>query len=100
MPNPPKKVIDTRSGRVFPALNQCYLVLLREGELEEMRRAGKLKDNPEEDTFGYYRMRRFYPGRFVQEDDTLRWPRSRHLRHKTYQMDLTEAPPTPSEKPA
>jgi len=64
MPNPPKKVIDTRSGRVFPALNQCYLVLLREGELEEMRRAGKLKDNPEEDTFGYYRMRRFYPGRF------------------------------------
>ena len=56
MPNPPKKVIDTRSGRVFPALNQCYLALLREGELEEMRRSGKLKDNPEEDTFGYYRM--------------------------------------------
>jgi len=65
-----------------------------------MRRAGKLKDNPEEDTFSYYRMRRFYPSRFVQEDDTLRWPRSRYLRHKTYQMDLTEAPPTPSEKPA
>jgi len=58
MSNPPKKVIDTRSGRVFPALNQCYLFLLREGELEEMRRAGKLKDNPEEDTFGYYRMRK------------------------------------------
>ena len=53
MSNPPKKVIDTRSGRVFPALNQCYLALLREGELEEMRGAGKLKDNPEEDTFGY-----------------------------------------------
>ena len=24
-------------------------------------------------------------------------PTSRHLRHKTYQVDLTEAPPTPSE---
>ena len=41
-----------------------------------MRRAGKLKDNPEEDKFGYYSMRKFYPGRFVQEDDTLRWPRT------------------------
>jgi len=76
MPNPPKKVIDTHSGRIFPALNQCYLALLREGKLEEMRRAGKLKDNPEEDKFGYYSMRKFYSGRFVQEDDTLRWPRT------------------------
>ena len=75
MPNPPKEVIDTRSGRIFPALNQCYLTLLREGELEEMRRAGKLKDTPEEDSFGYYRMRRFYPGRFVQQDDTS-WARA------------------------
>lgn len=71
MSNSPKKVIDTDSGRVFPALNRCYRTLLREGELEEMRIAGKLKDNPEKDIFGYYRMREFYPGRFVQEDDTL-----------------------------
>ena len=72
MPNPPKKVKDTWTCRIFPALNQCYLTLLREGQLEEMRRAGKLASNPEEDNFGYYKMRRFYPGRFVQEDD-LSW---------------------------
>lgn len=72
MPFPPKKVIDTRSGRIFPSLNKCYLTLLRDGELEAMRRAGKLALNSEEDNFGYYKMRRFYPGRFVQEDD-LRW---------------------------
>lgn len=72
MPNPPKKVKDTRSCRIFPSLNKCYLTLLREGELEEMRRVGKLAPNPEEDNFGYYKMRRFYTGRFVQEDDS-RW---------------------------
>lgn len=72
MPNPPKKVKNTYTGRIFPSLNQCYLALLREGRLEEMRIAGKLAHTPEEDNFGYYKMRRFYPGRFVQEDD-LRW---------------------------
>jgi len=69
MPNPPKRVIDTRLRRTFPSLNQCYLTLLREGHLEEMRAAGRLAPIPEEDNFGYYKMRRFYPGRFVQEDD-------------------------------
>ena len=73
MPNPPKKVKDTWSCRIFPALNQCYLQLLREGQLEEMRAAGKLGPFPEEDNFGYYKMRGFYPGRFIQEDDP-RWP--------------------------
>jgi len=73
MPIPAKRVIDTKTGREFMALNQCYLTLLREGELEEMLRAGKLADNPEEDRFGWFKMRRFYPGRFVQEDDTA-WP--------------------------
>lgn len=72
MPNPPKKVKDTWSCRTFPALNQCYLALLREGQLEEMRAASRLTPNPEEDNFGYFKIRRFYPGRFVQEDD-LRW---------------------------
>jgi hypothetical protein len=72
MPNPPKRVKDTRSCRIFPSLNQCYLTLLREGQLEEMRTAGRLAPNPEEDNFGYYKIRWFYPGRFVQEDD-LAW---------------------------
>lgn len=71
-PTPRKGVFDTATGRIFLGLHQCYLTLLREGELEEMRRAGKLASFPEEDNFGYYKMRRFYPGRFVQEDDS-RW---------------------------
>ena len=74
----PKEVIDTNSGRVFKSLNQCYKALLQEGELEEMRLAGKLEDNPEEDNFGYSKMRRFYPGRFVREDETL-WIRVKTL---------------------
>jgi hypothetical protein len=71
-PRPRKRVFDTTTGRIFPSLHQCYRILLREGKLEEMRRAGKLAPFPEEDNFGYYKMRRSYPGRFVQEDDT-RW---------------------------
>ena len=69
---PPKRVRDTWLHRVFPSLNQCYLTLLREGKLEEMSRAGKLSRYPERDSFGYYKMRRFYLGRFVQEDEAGR----------------------------
>ena len=71
-PRPRKRVLDTATGRIFPSLHRCYLTLLREGQLEAMNMAGKLASFPEEDNFGYYKMRRFYPGRFVQEDDT-RW---------------------------
>lgn len=71
MPNPPKKVIDTWSGRIFPALNECYQTLLREGGLEEMRKAGKLPP-PQDYNFGYYDMCSFYSDRFIQEDDP-RW---------------------------
>ena len=78
MPIPRKRVIDTHLCRLFPALNQCYLTLLREGHLEEMRAAGRLAPIPEEDNFGYYKMRRFYPGRFVQEDDQG-WQAAYHL---------------------
>ncbi len=69
MPNPRKRVIDTQLHRMFPALNQCYLTLYREGHLTQMQTAGRLARIPEEDNFGYYKMRRFYPGRFVQEDE-------------------------------
>jgi len=67
-----KRVFDAVTRREFEGLHQCYLTLLREGQLEEMRKARKLAPFPQEDNFGYYRMRRFYPGRFIQEDDS-RW---------------------------
>lgn len=69
---PRKRVFDTVTGRMFQGLHQCYLTLLREGKLDEMMKARKLTPFPEEDNFGYYKMRRFYLGRFVQEDDS-RW---------------------------
>jgi hypothetical protein len=65
-----KRVFDAFTRREFHGLHQCYLTLLREGQLEEMRKARKLAPFPQEDNFGYYRMRRFYPGRFIQEDDS------------------------------
>jgi len=67
-----KRVYDTVTGQIFEGLHQCYLSLFREEKLADMERAGKLAPFPEEDRFGYYRMRRFYPGRFVQQDDS-RW---------------------------
>lgn len=73
MPNPRKRVLDTRTQRIYDGLNICYRTLLRNGELEEMRRAGRLSDHPFEDNFGYYKMRRFFPGRFIQEDEEG-WP--------------------------
>jgi len=69
MPNPSKRVIDTKTKQIYKGLNLCYKALLRNGSLEEMRRAGKLAEIPEEDNFGYYKMRRFFPGRFIQEGE-------------------------------
>ena len=69
MPNPSKRVMDTKTNQIYEGLNLCYKTLLHNGDLEKMRRAGKLADIPEEDNFGYYKMRRFFPGRFIQEDE-------------------------------
>ena len=91
---PRKRVFDTATGGMFQGLNQCYLTLLREGKLEEMRRAGKLAPLPEEDNFGYYKMRRFYQGRFVQEDDS-RWKevysRTHYGVHQIVPISMTES---------
>lgn len=73
MANPAKRVVDTYLNRVFLSLNQCYLTLFREGHLAEMERERKLAPHPEEDSHGYYKVRRFFPGRLIQEDE-LGWP--------------------------
>lgn len=79
MASNPRPVIDTHLGREFTSLKKCYYTLLREGHLEQMRAAGKLADYPEEDSYGYYRVRRFYPGRFVERDpdDPTSWEAAR-----------------------
>lgn len=69
MPNPKKKVLDVINCRLFPGLNLAYKWELRQQQLEVMRRAARLARIPEEDNFGYYKMRRFFPGRFIQEDE-------------------------------
>jgi hypothetical protein len=69
MPNPKKRVLDVQNCRLFSGLNVSYKWMLRNGHLEGMRRAGKLAQTPEEDNFGYFKMRRYFPRRFVQEDE-------------------------------
>jgi hypothetical protein len=48
-----KRVFDAVTRREFEGLHQCYLTLLREGELEEMRRERKLAPFPQEDDSGW-----------------------------------------------
>ncbi len=67
MPNPKKAVLDVQNCRLFDGLNAAYKWMLRHGQLEAMRRSSKLAKILEEDNFGYYKMRRFLPGRFVQK---------------------------------
>jgi hypothetical protein len=69
MPNPKKAVLDVQNCRLFSGLNRAYQWMLLHGELEAMRRSNKLATIPEEDNYGWYRMRRFFPERFIQEDE-------------------------------